>query len=296
MKLWSKLLVLSGLIMTLTLGVFSVYATPISELLPTGYVVDQANAIDSQSLQNLTQKLETINKTRSAQGAVVTVQNLDGRDIESYSTDVFRKFGIGDAKTNNGFLVLISVEDRKSRIEVGYGAEAVLTDARSRRILDGANDSFKAGQYGAGLSKIVNEIDDLLSGDPETATRLDTPTKSKTSWQDILPAIVIGLFFVLPWLAAILGRSKSWWGGGVVGGGLGVGAGLLVGWWWAIAGGIIGGLILDYFVSKNFRDSGSGGPSWWAGGPWMGGGGSDGGSFGGFDGGSSGGGGSSSNW
>ncbi|HAS73149.1 MAG TPA: hypothetical protein DCS67_03295 [Clostridiales bacterium UBA8960] len=87
-----------------------------------------------------------------AQIVVVTVESLNGQDIESYARGLFNQWGIGDAQKNNGLLLLIAYGDRQSRIEVGYGLEGALNDAKTGRIQDDyLIGNFQAGDYDEGV-------------------------------------------------------------------------------------------------------------------------------------------------
>ena len=127
------------------------------------YVNDYANLIDADLEEYI---IETNQKLESATGAqivVVTVPNLENNSLEEYATDLFRKFGIGDRTKNNGVLLLLALEERQFRIEVGYGLEGVLTDGKTGRIQDeyiipylkedNWNDGIKNG-----YSKILEEV------------------------------------------------------------------------------------------------------------------------------------------
>ncbi len=127
------------------------------------YVNDYANLIDEDLEEYI---METNQKLESATGAqivVVTVPNLENNSLEEYATDLFRKFGIGDKTKNNGVLLLLALEERQFRIEVGYGLEGVLTDGKTGRIQDeyiipylkenNWNDGIKNG-----YSKILEEV------------------------------------------------------------------------------------------------------------------------------------------
>jgi uncharacterized protein len=284
----------------------STFAVSIKDINPTSFVTDQANSLNEAEQTTLESQLATLRQTRNAEGAVVLVDMLEGQDIASYAGELFEKIKVGEKSKDNGFLILLAINDRKSRIEVGYGLEGRLTDARSGRLLDGARTQFRANQYGAGLSSIVTDIDKLFAGDAELAKRLDTPATKKTDWFQYIFWILWGVILVVPWLGAIFARSKSWWAGGVLGAASGSVFGFTLGWVWFGVAGILGlgivGLILDWFVSKNYKEGKQeGGVDWWAGGGnnyWFdsSSGSNSGGGFGGFGGGSSGGGGASSDW
>lgn len=116
------------------------------------YVQDYAGVMrtaDKQKLLSIGQDLD--NKT-TAQVAVLTVKSLEGMPIEDYSLEVLRKWGIGSSEKNNGVLILIATEDRRSRIEVGYGLEGTLPDGLTGRIQDSYMlPYFRKGDYSSGI-------------------------------------------------------------------------------------------------------------------------------------------------
>ena len=129
----------------------------------TGYVNDFAGMLDSSTVSRITDIISEVNNKTSAEIAVVTVDNLQGISIEEYAVKLFEKWGIGKKDKDNGVLLLISKEDRKLRIEVGYGLEGALTDLESGRIINNIIvPEFKAGDYDTGVYNgviaIANEI------------------------------------------------------------------------------------------------------------------------------------------
>ncbi|MEK7648589.1 MAG: TPM domain-containing protein [Patescibacteria group bacterium] len=265
---------------------------------PQGSVSDFANLLSSQAQQNLEQQLVTFAKEKNHEIAVVTIQSLGSDAIEDYANTLFREWGIGKKEYNNGVLFLIAADDRKMRIEVGYGLEGALTDLESKHIQDDiVRPLFRQGNYEEGIQKGAEGIMQAIEGEV-----LPSPSSRKTSsWFGIIQRyggeVLFILIFFLSWIASILGRTKSWWLGGVIGGVAGGITALLTSAWLWLPAVVVFGLLFDYAVSKNFQSHHGNHPAWWAGGTW---GGWDrwggGGGFGGFGGGSSGGGGSSSSW
>ena len=100
------------------------------------YVNDYANILSSETEEYIMDKSVAINNIDGTQIVVVTVNDLEGDSIEDYAVDLFRKFGIGDSKKNNGILILVSKSDRRLRIEVGYGLEGIINDGKAGRIRD----------------------------------------------------------------------------------------------------------------------------------------------------------------
>src|SRR5207247_6092129 len=106
-------------------------AEDIQSIHPTGYVTDLAGVIGAQkkaALQALGTELE---QKTGAQMAIVTVRSLDGESVDSYAVDLYKQLGVGSKKDNRGVLLLVAPNERKYRIEVGYGLEPVINDARA---------------------------------------------------------------------------------------------------------------------------------------------------------------------
>lgn len=153
----------SKLLVLLTLSIMMIASSVLAIQSPTNefYVNDYVNVINSDTEEYIINKnVELQNKTGS-QIVVVTVQNLEGKSIEEYSNELFRSFGIGDKSKNNGVLILLSLEERKSRIEVGYGLEGALPDGKTGRIQDQYMMSdYKNNDFDAGIR---NGFDAILS-------------------------------------------------------------------------------------------------------------------------------------
>ncbi len=111
------------------------------------YVVDAASMVSPGDAERIRQIGAELREKTKAELVVVTVDTLDGTDIESYANEMFRSWGIGDAKQNNGVLLLIAKEDRKFRIEVGYGLEGKITDGYAGSVLDAMKDEFRKENY-----------------------------------------------------------------------------------------------------------------------------------------------------
>ncbi|PIR92169.1 methanol dehydrogenase [Candidatus Falkowbacteria bacterium CG10_big_fil_rev_8_21_14_0_10_44_15] len=264
---------------------------------PSGFVNDFAGVIDGATKQSLEQKLVNFEKETSNEISVVTINNLGGDYIENFAAELFKEWGVGKENRDNGVLALVAVEDRKMRLEVGYGLEGALTDAQSNWIINNEmKPAFQAGKYGEGISLALESIIKATRGEYVPAEKL--PQRKIANFEFIAWAAI----FLLMWLAAILGRSKSWWAGGIIGGAAGVILGFIWGFVWIGAASIIGftifGSLFDYVVSKKYHAAKASGRHlpWWFGGGGFGGGMSGSGGFGGFGGGMSGGGGSSGSW
>jgi len=229
---------------------------------PPVLVTDLAGVLSPEQKQALENKLVALDDSSSNQIAVVILPTLDGNPIEEYATKLFRTWGIGNKKTNNGILLLIAIQDKKIRIETGYGLEGAIPDITANSIID--NDikpAFRQQAYYEGIDKATDDIAKAAVG--EYKEKRERKTKGKGS----NPLLFVLILFII---VAILGKKGGGGGSNIGGGGFS-----------DIATGMLLGSLL-----------GGGGRS--GGGDWGGGGG--GGGFGGFGGGSSGGGGASGGW
>lgn len=116
------------------------------------YVQDYAQVLSAEDKRRLLSIGQELDDKTTAQLAVVTVKTLDGQPIEDYALAIIREWGIGSKEKNNGALIVVAVQDRRSRIEVGYGLEGLLSDGLTGRIQDQAMiPYFRKGNYAAGI-------------------------------------------------------------------------------------------------------------------------------------------------
>lgn len=134
----------------------------------SGRVVDTAGMIPGDVETQLVQELDALEKATSAQVVVLTIDTLGGEAIEDYSHQVAETWKLGQEGRDDGVLFLIVRDDRKMRLEVGYGLEPLLTDALSRRILsDVVTPRFRAGDFSGGVEAGVEAVVGVLQGNPE---------------------------------------------------------------------------------------------------------------------------------
>ena len=132
----------------------------------SGRVVDDANVISPVVRTSIEQKSKELEEKSGIQLVVATVKSLQGSDIETFANQLFRAWKLGEAKKNNGVLLLVAPAEHKVRIEVGYGLEGTLTDALSQVIIAGSIvPRFKADDYSGGIARGVDGIISLLSTD-----------------------------------------------------------------------------------------------------------------------------------
>ena len=139
----------------------------------SGRVVDAANIIPDAEEAALVAKLAALESTTDRQLVVTTIPSLEGYPIEDYANRLFRSWGLGQKETDNGVLLLVAPNDRKVRVEVGYGLEPILTDAWSSVLINiYIVPRFKAGNYPAGIARGVDELIAQLQLPPEEAAKL----------------------------------------------------------------------------------------------------------------------------
>ena len=210
---------------------------------PPVLVTDMAGILSPEEKQALENKLVTIDDSSSNQIAVVILPTLDGNPIEEYATKLFRTWGIGNKKTRNGVLLLIAIQDKKIRIEVGYGLEGAIPDITANSIID--NDikpAFRQQAYYQGLDKATDDIAKAAIGEYKVA-RTKKPSGKGSGALFVLIIFIILLvlrggggggsnidrrgfsdFATGMLLGSLLGgggRSNGGWGGSDSGGGFG---------------------------------------------------------------------------
>jgi uncharacterized protein len=276
-------------------------------------VHDEANVLSSHTVEQLEIQLKQFEDSTSNQIAILIINSLEGDVLEEYSIRVaHNEWKLGQSKNDNGVLLLIAVDDRKMRIEVGYGLEGVLPDLICNRIIrNEMAPNFRRGDYDAGVLLAINAIVRAIGGeyvaDPDASEENSMTTGDKM----LVSLVVFGLlgiftfsglssegavgwvfyFFLIPFYAVFPIVVLGW------------GAGLT-----ALGTYLVGYPILRTIFKKmgwTKKDTGTGGRNkggWSSGSGWMGGGfgsgRSSGGGFGGFSGGGGGfgGGGSSGSW
>jgi uncharacterized protein len=160
----------------------------------TGRVVDRANLLSEAQRGELTRKLEELETKTTAQLVVVTLTSLSGRSIEEYGYQLGRHWGIGQRNTNNGVLLIVAPNERKVRVEVGYGAEGVLPDAVSSLIIQRVIiPKFRSNDYAGGILAGADEIIKVLSGAGDEWKNAPKGAQDAPWWVDL---VVIGIFFI----------------------------------------------------------------------------------------------------
>lgn len=215
------------------------YAEPVSQLHPTNYLNDFAQVLSPKAEAALNDICRQVDEKAHAKMAVVTVHNLDGRDIESYAVDLLAKWGIGQKGSDRGVLILLAVNDHRDRIEVGYGLEGILPDGKVGGFMRDAVPFLKGNDYDSAVRLMTTRVANVIAEDagvqltgveqPQAAPR-SPPSAQISPLGVVLIIIVIIVVLATPlrkvlfwWL--LFGGGPRWGGGGWGGGGFGGGGG-----------------------------------------------------------------------
>src|SRR6266513_1344266 len=156
-------------------------AEDVKKIHPSGYVSDLAGVIAPEARTRLEALCAEVEQKTGAQMAIVTVQSLDGEGVENYAVDLFKQLGVGSKKDNRGVLLLVAPHEHKYRIEVGYGLEPVINDARTGDAGRAMVPFLRRGGYGKAAEVAARQLakhiaDDsgvTLSGQPPAGGNRD---------------------------------------------------------------------------------------------------------------------------
>ncbi len=226
------------ILVIMAVGCACVRAESVSQLpMPISYVQDFAGVIDADSKQQMEQLGREVWEQAHAKIIVVTIHSLDGVSIEEFATDLEDKWKVGAKDTDRGVLMILAINDRKRRIEVGYGLEGILNDAKVGDIGRSMVPWLQRREYGQGLLEGQQQIANVIAADAgvtlaplQQPIRQPAPQRGRKDWLGIVIFFII-IFFIfrggrrggggwLPWF--ILGNLM---GGGRRGGGFGSGGG-----------------------------------------------------------------------
>ena len=231
-------------------------AEPVSQLHPSNYVNDFAHVLGDQTVAELNNTCQQLDEKAHAQVSVVTINSLDGSDIESYAVDLYKKWGIGSKSTNRGVLILFAIKDHKYRTEVGYGLEPILPDGKVGGFGREAVPLLKQGDYDGAVRLMTLRVADVIAKDAgvqltgaEPPSAPSQPSGGMSVAGIVMLIVIVMIVLVTPPLRGLLWlmlfsnwgggyRGSSWGGGGFGGGGFGGGGG---GGFGGFGGGMSGG-------------------------------------------------------
>jgi uncharacterized protein len=154
---------------------------------PAGRVTDLANVIDPATEAEIDGRLEQLERQTSSEVAVVTVPSLEGTPVEDYAMRLFKEWGIGQAKEDNGVLVLVAPNEREMRIEVGYGLEGVLPDGLAGQVIrENFIPRFRDDDYNGGIRDGVARVVDIVEKhqvlSAEELAELSDSNEDRAAW------------------------------------------------------------------------------------------------------------------
>src|SRR5580693_4903080 len=205
------------------LGAVRAYPENIKNIRPTGYVTDLAGIISAEKKENLEALCTELEQKTSAQMAIVTVQSLENESVDQYAVDLFKQLGVGEKKDKRGVLLLVAPKERKYHIEVGYGLEPVINDARAgdagREMVPflRQNDFGRAAEVGAWqlANYIADDAGVTLGGQPPAVRNPDQGRNFKFPVGFALIALFL-LFRVISGLSSGRGGRGFGSGGGLL--------------------------------------------------------------------------------
>jgi len=193
----------------LALGLLPLRAQALDIPQLTGRVNDNASLLSSAEARQLEARLEAFEAKTGHQYALLTVPSLDGAPIEEYALKVAEAWRLGDKKRDDGLLLIIAQNDRKMRIEVGYGLEGEVPDAVASRVIrEVLRPAFQRGQFSYGIQAAFDVLINAAGGDGQAAP--EPPRRAQRQKSGGLP---IGLFVVV-----LVFLALSMFGGGGRGG------------------------------------------------------------------------------
>lgn len=218
------------------------WAGPVAALeipAPNGYVQDRAGLLQPETVRKLEQYLTDLDRTDSTQIAILTIPSLEGENLEDYSLRVAEAWGIGRKGHDNGALLLIAKQDRKVRIEVGYGLEGRLTDLLAGRIIDQEiTPRFRKGDFEGGVLAGTQAMVEAVRGEYQGSGSTGKHKRSNP-WGLLALLLFFGPGLLrMGFLGSRHGRSRS---GGIYFGGFGGGSGGGGGGFGGFGGGGFGG-------------------------------------------------------
>ena len=201
--------VLLGTIVLILLGL--VLAEPVSDVKANSYVTDYANLFSSEEKLSLEGFVHGININSTVEIAVITVNDLDGLDIETYSIELAEKLKVGKKDVDNGLIIIIAPNERKFRIEVGYGLEGVITNAMAGRIgRDVMVPQFEQAKYYEGVHESLKVIFSLIQKDPDVVSQYSGSSNYKGARIDYFILLFVILLVITSAIRKSETKGKKW--------------------------------------------------------------------------------------
>ncbi len=185
---------------------------------PIGHVNDFAQVIPGDKVQAIETLLTELEQKTGVQVAVVSVQSVEGADIDGAAVDLFKAWGIGHKKKDDGLLLLAAINDHKLRFEVGYGLEPILTDGQCGTIIrQDITPFFKKGDFGQGFENgVYSAVQVIAQGYGVTLNGQLNYEEATTDTGGAQLGIwgILFLFFLVYIVLSVMLRGRGFWGGG----------------------------------------------------------------------------------
>lgn len=194
------------------------------------YVNDYADVLDEATEKYIFETSRSYQTNGGQQVVVLTMNSIGSKSVEDFSIDTARQWGIGDKESDNGILILLVIDSRDIRIEVGYGLEGVLNDGKCGRIIRSAKEYLSDGDYNQGIRKIYDGVVRVLENPLYEVEDYNSEEKNNPI-VDILSAVFVILmligvsFFARTFRGGGNGRGGGYRGGRFIGGFGGFGGG-----------------------------------------------------------------------
>src|ERR1700738_672765 len=212
---------------------------------PTGYVSDLAGVIAADTKARLEALCYEGEQKTGAQMAIITVHSLDGESVENYAVELYKTLGVGSKSDNRGVLLLVAPGEHKSRIEVGYGLEPVINDARAGDAGRAMVPSLRQGNYSAAIEATTWILAKYIADDRGVTLSGQPPARPQRRQRERSSPIGLWAILFVIWIIVAIARAAGgrrgggggWWigpmlggmsgggGGGGFGGGVGGGGG-----------------------------------------------------------------------
>lgn len=189
-KMISKILIVIALLLTLFQTVSSAVVSPTRDF----YVNDYANLLSEETKQYIINVNVELQSKTGAQIVVVTIPSLEGQSLEEYANELFRKFGIGDKKKNNGLLLLLALKERQFRVEVGNGLEGILPDGKTGRIQNEYIIPYlKENNWNEGIKNGFDAFLDVIVDEYQVDINKDEPQEVQIDYRVVSLIVLVGI-------------------------------------------------------------------------------------------------------
>ena len=193
----------------------SSHAEDLNKITATGYVTDLAGTLDPNAKANLEALCTELQQKTGAQMAIVTVHSLEGRSVEDYAADLYKHLGVGPKKDDRGVLLLVSPDEKKYRIEVGYGLEPVINDARAGDVGRAMVPDLRANNYNHAIQTAAWQLAKYVADDRGVTLTGEAQFRSpRPADNSVSPIFVWGFLILVVGFFLLVSRGARGAGGG----------------------------------------------------------------------------------